>query len=102
MKNIVWYLLAGTRGGETRAVLLVVLKKQPMNAHQLAKVVNLDYKTVQHHLRVLLSNNVLTAINKGGYGAAYFVSPELDGVWQDFRQIWERVGKMKLKKQRVR
>jgi DNA-binding transcriptional ArsR family regulator len=98
VKNLVWYLLAGTRGGETRAIILVALKKRPMNAHQLAKALKLDYKTIQHHLRVLLDNNLVTAINKGGYGAAYFVSPELESVWKDFREIWERIGKINLKK----
>ncbi len=97
MKNLVWYLLAGTRGGETRALILVTLKKRPMNAHQLAKGLKLDYKTIQHHVRILVENNILTTINKGKYAAAYFISPEMEGLWKDFREIWERIGKKDLK-----
>ncbi len=97
MKNLVWYLLVGTRGGETRARILVTLKKRPMNAHQLAQALRLDYKTVQHHLRVLQDNNILTTINKGRYGAAYFLSQEMESLWNDFLSIWEQVGKKNLK-----
>ncbi len=97
MKNLVWYLLVGTRGGETRARILVTLKHRPMNAHQLSTALRLDYKTIQHHLRILTENNVLAVIKKGSYGAVYFVSPEMEGFWDDFRSIWEKVGKKVLK-----
>ncbi len=97
MRNLVWYLLAGTRGGETRALILVSLKRRPMNAHQLSQALRLDYKTIQHHMRVLVENRLVAVINQGRYGAAYFVSPELDGFWKDFRGIWDKVGKKVLK-----
>ncbi len=93
MKNIAYYLFVGTRGGETRALIAKTLRQQPRNAHQLANALRLDYKTIQHHLRILLDNNILTAVNRGKYGAVYFISPEMDALWNNFRQIWERVGK---------
>jgi DNA-binding transcriptional ArsR family regulator len=93
MKQIVYYLFAGTRGGETRAVIVKTLKQRPLNAHQLSRVLRLDYKTIQHHLRILLDNNIITAVNRGKYGAVYFMSPEMEAVWDDFREIWEKVGK---------
>jgi len=93
MKNLVWYLFAGTRGGETRALIVASLKKRPMNAHQLSKTLSLDYKTVQHHLRILLDNQIITAVNKGKYGAVYFVSESMEQLWDDFRSIWNRFGK---------
>ena len=98
MKNLVYYLFLGTRGGETRVLVVKTLKQQPLNAHQLSRVLKLDYKTIQHHLRILLDNNIITAVNKGKYGAVYFVSPEMDAMWADFRGIWEKVGKKDLKK----
>jgi DNA-binding transcriptional ArsR family regulator len=101
MRNLVWYLLAGTRGGEMRARMLLALRERPRNAHQLSQALGVDYKTVQHHVRVLLENNIITAINKGGYGAVYFLSPELEQSWADFREIWEQVGKKNLKNKPV-
>jgi len=93
MKNLIWYLLVGTRGGETRVRVLLALKHRPMNAHQLALLLKLDYKTIQHHIRVMLDNNVITAIKKGSYGSVYFVSPEMETLWNDFRSIWVQFGK---------
>lgn len=93
MKNLIWYLLAGTRGGETRVLIVTALKKKPMNANQLAKSLNLDYKTIQHHIRILLDNQLITAVNRGNYGAVYFISESMAELWNDFRSIWERFGK---------
>lgn len=83
MKQLLWYLVAGTRGGETRARIIDCVKKRPANAHQIAVKLGLDYKTVQHHLRVLVENDVLAVVNKGKYGAAYYLSEELVGIWEE-------------------
>jgi len=93
MKNLVWYLFAGTRGGETRVLIVTALKEKPMNANQLAKNLKLDYKTIQHHVRILLANQIISAVNKGKYGAVYFVSDEMERLWNDFGSIWDRFGK---------
>lgn len=93
MKNLVWYLFAGTRGGETRAMIVKSLKNKPMNLHQLSKSLNLDYKTIQHHIRILSDNNILTVINRGKYGAVYFVSDDMQRMWDEFGEIWKKVGK---------
>lgn len=77
LKQILWYVLAGTRGGPTRILIIQALRKRPFNANQLAEKLKLDYKTVQHHLRVLIDNGVITA-NKAKYGAGYFLSEELE------------------------
>ena len=86
-----WYLLAGTRGGETRARMLWALKKRPQNANQLAKSLKLDYKTIQHHLALLIEHGVLTA--HGKYGAVYFISEEMKRMWTVFNEMWERFGR---------
>ena len=92
MKNLVWYLLVGTRGGETRAKILLAINKRPMNANQLAAYLKLDYKTIQHHLRILTDNNMLSTINKGRYGAAYFISEDMKALWNEFKDIWKQFG----------
>ncbi len=92
MKNLIWYLFVGTRGGETRALIATALKKRPMNANQLATRLKLDYKTIQHHLRILADNNILTAINKGRYGAVYFISDDMEKLWKEFSEIWKKFG----------
>ena len=93
MKNLLWYFFVGTRGGETRIKIVMALKERPMNAHQLAKKLSFDYKTVQHHLRTLYENAVLSSVNEGKYGAVYFISEIMQKSWNDFGEIWDRLGK---------
>jgi DNA-binding transcriptional ArsR family regulator len=69
----------------------MVLKEQPQNANQLAQRLGMDYKTVRHHIRVLLKNHMLTEVGEG-YGAMFFVSPELEQNYDEFERIWERMG----------
>ncbi len=93
MKHILLYLISGTRGGETRGRIISLLKKTPLNAHRISNVLNLDYKTVQHHLRVLEKNGLLEVLMKGDYGAMYFLSPELEMNFKEFAEIWDKFGK---------
>jgi DNA-binding transcriptional ArsR family regulator len=73
MKRLLYWLLEGTKGGPTRVQLLTLLSKRPMNMRQLALAAKLDYKTVEHHVELLVKNSVLE--NSGnGYGQVYFIS----------------------------
>jgi predicted transcriptional regulator len=74
MKNLLWYLVAGTKGGETRGKIISLLNSNPSNANKISEMLKLDYKTIRHHLKVLEKNNIITAVNKGNYGAVYFLS----------------------------
>ena len=93
MKNLLWYLVAGTKGGETRGRIIDLLKKKPSNANKIAEILKLDYKTVRHHLEVLEKNNIIAAINKGKYGAVYFLSEDMKANYNLFGEIWEQFGK---------
>jgi DNA-binding transcriptional ArsR family regulator len=93
MKQLLWYLLAGTRGGETRCIIINHLKQKPSNAHQLTTALKLDYKTIRHHLDVLEKNRLIMAINKGEYGAVFFLTPEFDAHATVFDEIWAQFGK---------
>ena len=43
MKKILWWLIAGTKGGINRARIINVLQQRPYNAHKLAEKLDLDY-----------------------------------------------------------
>jgi len=51
----------------------------------------MDYKTVRHHLSVLLNNRLILEVGEG-YGSLYFLSPELEQNWGEFIKIWEKIG----------
>ncbi len=72
-RKLLCYLIEGTRGGKTRALILKNLTERSYNAHQLAKALNMDYKTVRHHLGVLVKNGVITKENDGNT-SLYFIS----------------------------
>ena len=73
-KMMFWFLFASTRGANTRVKIVKLLQKQPYNAHQISKELDMDYKAIKHHLGVLDKNNLLAKF-EAHYGAAYFLSP---------------------------
>lgn len=83
LRRLLALLIAGSRGGPTRLRLLDLLAAEPRNAHQLAKALGVDYKTVEHHLRVL-SRSRLVAGGEG-YGGAYRLAPLLANEWPALR-----------------
>ena len=86
-----WYLLAGTRGGENRARILLALRARPYNAHQLSRLLDLDYKTITHHLKALMKNELAVRLSQGSYGAAYTLSEFMDANFEHFREIWAKL-----------
>ncbi len=51
----------------------------------------MDYKTVRHHLSVLQRNHLIIEVGEG-YGAMYFLSPELEQTYDEFLKIWDKIG----------
>ena len=86
MEAVLWYVLTGTRGGTNRVRILRALDERPRNANQLAEDLDLDYKTVQHHLDVLQDNGVLQ--NSGDdYGAVYLPTDQARHHWDTIEEI---------------
>jgi len=65
---------------------------RPYNANQLAESMNMDYKTIRHHLEVLVKNGVIT-MEGDKYGAMYFISKVMEVNLDEFNQIWEKIDK---------
>jgi predicted ArsR family transcriptional regulator len=89
MEGLLWWLIAGTRGGINRARLINELNNRPYNANQLAKTLDLDYKTVKHHLNVLAKNNIVITCGEGHYGTVYMLSSTMEEHFDSFKQIWK-------------
>jgi predicted ArsR family transcriptional regulator len=90
MEKALWYLLAGTRGGENRARIIRLLDERPRNANRLAGELDVDYNTVRHHLDVLLEHDVL---ERGGddYGAMYFLTDRFEHHRETFEEITDQM-----------
>jgi predicted transcriptional regulator len=90
IRSLLWWILAGTKGGRTRANIIITLKERPMNANQLAGVMKLDYKTIRYYLNLLLENGFLVTVGKK-YGTMYFLSPQLESNYEVFLEIWKKI-----------
>jgi DNA-binding transcriptional ArsR family regulator len=92
LKYLLGWLIAGSRGGPMRAKIIEILKETPQNANQLAETLDVDYKTIRHHIEVLQKNNMITAAGgSGGYGITYFLSTALEDNYVVFEEIRKKI-----------
>ena len=75
--KLLFYLFTSTRGGFTRLRIIMLLLDRSYNTHQLAQELQLDYKAVQHHMKVLEKNNMILKIGEK-YGAIFYISTFLE------------------------
>ena len=96
LKYLLGWLIAGSRGGPMRAKMIEILRDTPQNANQLATTLEVDYKTIRHHIELLEKNKIITAAVgvERGYGTTYFLSPALEenyALFEDIRKrIWQK------------
>ncbi len=91
-KYLLGWLIAGTRGGATRAKIIETLKETPQNANQLANLLEMDYRTIRHHLAVLEKNRIITSAGDR-YGTTYFLSPGMEDNYALFEEILKKIWK---------
>jgi len=76
-RKLLLYLFTGTKGGYTRLKIIISLEERPFNTHQLSKELGFDYKAIQHHMRILEKNNLVTKVGEK-YGAIFHLSNFLE------------------------
>jgi DNA-binding transcriptional ArsR family regulator len=92
LKYLLGWLIAGTRGGMTRAQIIKAIHETPQNANQLANLLKMDYKTIRHHLGVLEKNRIVTSVGDK-YGATYFLSQTMEDNYALFEEILNKIWK---------
>lgn len=93
-KRLLWFIFAGSRGGMNRLKIITILKKTPLNINQLSKEMGLDYKAIQHHIKVLEKNNMITKIGEK-YSIMYFISTFLEHNMETLEEIERKLDKSK-------
>ena len=93
-RRLLWYLFAGSKGGENRVKIINLLQDTPLNINRMAEVLKLDYKAVQHHVDVLQKNNLVSPMGEK-YGIMYFVSNYLESNMDTFKEIVNKINKSK-------
>ena len=56
----------------------------------------MDYKTIQHHVRVLEDNGLVSLANKGSYGAVLFLTSKMEEAIPILDEIWSKIGTRKI------
>ena len=96
LRQLLLWLIVGSRGGINRGRIIEAIKNEPLNANQLCTLMEVDYRTIRHHIDVLEKNNIIVSVGEH-YGKVFFLSQEVEQNYGDFEEIWNRIAK-KLKK----
>lgn len=91
IRKLLWWLIGGTKGGETRYRVIQQIREEPMNANQLAENLELDYKTVKHHVELLEEESILETMGEG-YGKNYFLTDMMEENTETLERIAEKAG----------
>ncbi len=75
------------------ALKLSLINEMPANANQVSTILNLNYKTVIHHLNVLIKNGLIITEDKEIYGSTYFLTPLMEQNFQLFKEIVDKIKK---------
>lgn len=70
--------------------IIDLIKEKPYNINQLAELLGLDYKAVQHHISVLEKNNLVTKMGEK-YGVLYFFSNYLESNIEAFNEVRSKI-----------
>jgi len=90
--RLLWWLFGSSVGAPVRGKVVHAIREEPRNAQQLAELLDLDYTSIRHHLRVLLKNQVVVTSGPR-YGQVYFLSPATESHWDDLERILEKFRK---------
>jgi predicted transcriptional regulator len=90
-RRLLLFLLGGSRGGENRARIIRRLRAKPSNMNQLAGDLGLQYKAIQHHIRILMKNSLLVASGEK-YGTLYSLNPWFEAHIDVFEQVCGKLG----------
>ena len=73
MNELFSSIFTGMSGRYTRMRIICAITENPLNTQELARRLDLDYKTIKHNIDVLEKNNLITRHGEG-YGDVFFPS----------------------------
>ncbi len=89
IKMLFWSVFAGSKGCINRVKIVLQLKQTPLNANQLCKRLELDYKIVESHLKILEYHNLVAKVGYR-YGAINFLCPILESNFNLFNEVADK------------
>lgn len=64
IKRLFYWLFFASRGGFTRIQIVIKLLNSPLNKNELSVALDLNYRTIEHHIKVLVENNIVEGDNR--------------------------------------
>ena len=93
-------IFTGMGGRYTRMRILCAITEEPLNTLEISKKLDLDYKTIQHSIKVLESNGLIVRQGEG-YGDLFFPSDllvsNLPTLYKVIRKVEMKLDKSKKK-----
>lgn len=93
MEEMLLWLFIGSRGGVNRARIINLIHQKPYNTNQITDELNLNYKTVRHHLDLLEKNKIIKSNKKIKYGSVFFLTTEMKNNYRIFEEIYKKLEK---------
>ncbi len=98
MSKVFSSVFTGMSGRYTRLRIICALTEDPSNTFQLSKKLDLDYKAIQHNIKVLEGSNMITRMGEG-YGDIFFpselLSSNLPTLYKVIRKVEAKFDKAK-------
>jgi DNA-binding transcriptional ArsR family regulator len=94
--NKILFSTISKKGGPTRLKIINELYKSPQNKNQLAKKLKIQYRTVIHHMKILLEENIVERENKK-YARLYFLTEDMYNNECKFRNFEKQMERMHMK-----
>src|SRR5256712_6463353 len=85
-KRLLWYVLAGSRGGTNRGKIINLIRAEPRNVNQFAEALDVHYRVAEHHIRALEKNHLIIPAGER-YGRLYLLSPKMEASMNIFHEI---------------
>ena len=77
-----------------RTRIMLSLMEKPKNTNQLCGELNVNYRTIDHHLKVLLENDLITVMGNG-YAKTFFPGSAVEKNKEVFMKIIEKADGMR-------
>ncbi len=76
IRRLFYWLFFASKGGDTRLRIVQKLMNSPMNKNELSTELSLNYRTVEHHIRILMENNILDG-DERKYDSIFYIKENM-------------------------
>jgi len=76
IRRLFYWLFFASKGGKTRFRIVKELLNSPMNKNELSKHLTLNYRTVEHHIKMLVENNIVEG-DERKYDSIFYIKENI-------------------------